>query len=157
MKKIFYEKIGRRYVPVKEYNSEFMDAMSKGTHLIMSYPGGQSCRYNINPMYAPMIAAGRVAEDAISMALYDASSIRMQSNDRKRELTLEQKEAWLKLVEVFGDSGKQLEWPSCREIAETGVKAMEDEAMRLMENPAVKNAYDQFIMICELTKEHEKP
>lgn len=57
MKKIYYEKIGRKYVPVREYDSDFMDAWPKGTHLVMSYPGGQSKRYNIDPNYAAMIAA----------------------------------------------------------------------------------------------------
>ena len=28
-------------------------------------PGGKSTRYNIDPNYAAMIAAGRIAEDAI--------------------------------------------------------------------------------------------
>ena len=65
MKKIFYEKVGRRYVPVSEYDSDLLDAFPKGTHIVMCYPGGQSRRYQIDPAYAPMIAAGRVAEEAI--------------------------------------------------------------------------------------------
>jgi hypothetical protein len=62
-KKIYYEKRGRRYVPVMEHDYELMDAMPKGNHLIMCFPGGKSTRYNIDPALAPMIAAGRVAED----------------------------------------------------------------------------------------------
>ena len=38
MKKIYYEKIGRRYVPVSEYDSEYLDSFSKGTHIVMCYP-----------------------------------------------------------------------------------------------------------------------
>jgi hypothetical protein len=63
MKKIFYEKVGRRYKPVREYDNDFLDSVPKGSHLVMSYPGGKSTRYNIDPNYAAMIAAGRVAED----------------------------------------------------------------------------------------------
>jgi len=74
MKKIYYEKKGRRYVPVAEYDSDLMDSFSKGTHLVMVYPGGSSRRYNIDPNYAAMIAAGRVAEDAISRAISYASN-----------------------------------------------------------------------------------
>ena len=70
MKKIYYEKVGRKYVPVYEYDQTLMDSFPKGTHIIMCYPGGQSTRYNIDPAYAPMIAAGRVAEDAISQAIH---------------------------------------------------------------------------------------
>jgi hypothetical protein len=64
MKKIYYEKKGHRYVPVSEYDSEYLDSFSKGTHLVMCYPGGQSRRYNVDPDYAAMIAAGRVAEQS---------------------------------------------------------------------------------------------
>jgi len=55
-KTIFYKKVGRRYVPVREYDRTLMDAFPAGAHLVICYPGGQSTRYNVNPAYAPMIA-----------------------------------------------------------------------------------------------------
>jgi len=70
MKKIYYEKRGRRYMPVSEYDSELFNSMSKGNHLVMCYPGGHSIRYDINPNHAAMIAAGRVAEFAMTDALH---------------------------------------------------------------------------------------
>jgi hypothetical protein len=153
MKKIFYEKVGRKYVPVSEYDSNLLDALPKGTHIVMVYPGGQSTRYKIDPNHAAMIAAGRVAEDAISKKLLEASEIRMQRPDRERKLTESQKAAWENLVKEFGDSAKQLEWPSIREVAEAGVKAMQEEAEKLMSVPSVKKAYEHFMLVCELTKE----
>jgi hypothetical protein len=155
MKKIFYEKVGRKYVPVYEYDQTLMDAFPKGTHIVMCYPGGQSTRYNVNPNYASMIAAGRLAEDAISKKLMEASEIRMQRKDRDRELTDEQRAAWNNLIAVFGDSAKQLEWASIREIAEAGVDAMQAEADKLMQNESVRKAYEQFQLICELSKNRE--
>lgn len=151
-KTIFYRKEGRKYVPVSEYDQELLDAFPKGNHLVMVYPGGSSRRFNINPNYAAMIAAGRVAEDAISKKLMEASDLRMQRPDRERKLTESQKAAWENLVKEFGDSAKQLEWPSIREVAEEGVKAMQEEAEILMTNPAVKKAWEQFQLICLLTK-----
>lgn len=156
MKKVFYEKVGRRYKPVYEYDQTLMDAFPKGTHIVICYPGGQSTRYNIDPNYAAMIAAGRVAEDAISKKLMEASEIRMQRPDRERKLTESQKAAWDNLVKEFGDSARQLEWPSIRECAEAAVQAMQEEAQMLMSNPSVKKAYDRFLMICELTKENDR-
>ena len=153
MKKIFYEKVGRRYVPVSEYDSNLLDALPKGTHIVMVYPGGQSTRYKIDPNHAAMIAAGRVAEDAISKKLLEASEIRMQRPDRERKLTESQKAAWENLVKEFGDGVRQLEWPSIREVAEAGVKAMQEEAEKLMSVPSVKKAYEHFMLVCELTKE----
>ena len=78
-KKVYYEKRGRRYVPVAEYDGDFMDSYTHGTHLLMVYPGGQSRRYNIDPAYAPMIAAGRVAEDLV--AQLDLPINMMQENE----------------------------------------------------------------------------
>jgi hypothetical protein len=148
-KVIFYKKEGKKYVPVYEYDSDLIDAMPKGTHLIMSYPGGKSTRYNINPNHAAMIAAGRVAEDAISTAIMNASQVQMKRNpisDRERE-------AWHHLIEVWGDEARTITYPSARSIAEAGIKAMCEEAEKLMEHPAVKDAYNKFLMVCELTKE----
>jgi hypothetical protein len=147
---IFYIKKGRRYIPHSTYSTEFCDSFPKGTHLVQVYPGGSSRRFNIDPAYAPMIAAGRVAEDAISKALMRASDMR----PKETPLTQEQRDAWEHLVKVFGPSARMLEWPSAREACEAGVKAMADEAEKLMTNPMVKKAYDRFLFIAALTKEH---
>jgi hypothetical protein len=156
MKKVYYEKRGRRYIPVAEYDSEYLDSFPKGTHLVMVYPGGQSRRFNIDPNHAALIAAGRVAEDAIANAVVKAGELRLQRQDRERKLTEGQLAAWENLVKEFGDSAKQLEWPSAREVAEEGVKAMMREADQLMTNPAVRKAYDYFQMVCDLTREQVK-
>lgn len=150
MKKIYYEKVGRRYVPVAEYDNDFLDSFTKGTHLVMSYPGGSSRRFNINPAYAPMIAAGRVAEDAISKALMRASDLR----PKERPITQEQKDAWEHLVKVFGPEARYLEWPSAREASEAAVNAMVLEAEKLLEHPSVRKAYNRFLLVCALTKDH---
>ena len=150
MKKIYYEKIGRKYVPVSEYDNDFLDSFTKGTHLVMSYPGGSSRRYNVDPDYAAMIAAGRVAEDAICKAISKASELRPKSTP----ITVGQKRAWEKLAKEFGDDLCTLHGLSVHDCAEAGVNAMLEEAKRLLKNPSVRKAYEQFQLICELTKEH---
>lgn len=150
-KKIFYEKIGRRYVPVSEYDSDLIDSFRQGTHLVMSYPGGQSRRFNIDPAYAPMIAAGRVAEEAISKHIMETSALRTGD----RELTPEQLEAWERLAKAFGDKIYPLEFCSYREAAEAGVNAMMKEAEILMENQSVRKAFDHFMLMCKLVKEQD--
>jgi len=150
-KTIFYIKEGRRYKPVYEYDQTLMDAFPKGTHLVQCYPGGQSRRYNIDPNHAALIAAGRVAEDAISRVVMKATELRPKSSP----ITEEQKEAWENLVKAFGPEARALEWPSAREAAEEAVKAMVAEAQVLMSNPAVKEAYDHFLFICKLTKDQD--
>ena len=152
MKKIFYEKVGGRYKPVYEYDQTLMDAFPKGTHIVMCYPGGKSTRYNVDPNYAAMIAAGRLAEDEISKKMIEVSEIRLQQKDRERPLTEEERAAWNNLIAVFGDSAKQLEYASVREVAEAAVNAMQAEADKLMKNEGVRKAYEHFQLMCELTK-----
>ncbi len=43
---------------------------------------------------------------------------------------------------------------STRDIAEAGLKALEEEADKLMKHESVKRAYEQFLLVCELTKEN---
>jgi hypothetical protein len=148
MKKIYYEKVGRRYKPVSEYDSEYLDSFSKGTHIVMCYPGGQSRRYNIDPNYAAMIAAGRVAEDAICESMRKASEMRPQ----RTPITPGQKKAWEKLAKEFGDELATLSLGSARDHAEAGVNAMQQEANKLMKHASVRQAYNQFLMVCALTK-----
>ena len=150
-KKIYYEKVGRRYVPVAEYDNDLLDSFPKGNHLVMCYPGGSSRRFNIDPNYAAMIAAGRVAEDAISKAVQQASEMRPHNTP----ITEKQRKAWENLAKAFGSDRYYIEMPSAREIAEEGVKAMQAEADKLLTNPIAKKAFERFVMICELTKDHE--
>lgn len=151
MKKIFYEKVGRKYVPVSEYDDYLLDAFPEGDHLVSVYPGGTSRRYRIDPALAPMIAAGRYAEDAICKAINKASELKSANTP----ITPEQKAAWEALAESFGEELATLHGPSVRDIAEAGVQAMIEEAERLMTNPAVRKAYERFLMIVELTKENK--
>ena len=147
---IFYIKKGRKYIPHSSYSSEFCDSFPKGTHLVQSYPGGSSRRFNIDPAYAPMIAAGRVAEDAMCRAIQKASEMKPKSTP----ITEGQRKAWKKLATEFGDELATLHINSAHDIAEAGIKAMMEEADKLLTNPVVKQAYDRFLFIAELTKEH---
>lgn len=152
MKKIFYEKVGRKYVPVQEYDSSLMDSLPQGAHLIICYPGGRSTRYNVDPNYASMIAAGRVAEDAITRSIAEASKLRIPERANK-PLTDGQIKAWKKLQKEMGVDNYPLEWPSYGEIAEAGIRAMQLEAEKLLTNPSVKSAYEHFMLVCALSKE----
>lgn len=148
-KKIFYEKVGRRYVPVAEYDNEYLDSFPKGNHLVMCYPGGSSRRFNIDPDYAGLLAAARVMEDVMAQAIVKASEMR----PHRTPITERQRKAWDKLCKEFGDQRYVIEIPSAREIAEAGVKALQEEAKVLQSNEAVRKAYEHLELICKLSKE----
>ena len=151
MKKVYYEKVGRRYRPVAEYDNDLLDSFHKGSHLVCVYPGGQSRRYNVEPNYAAMIAAGRVAEDAICKAVNKASEMR----PARTPITPAQQRAWRKLAKELGDELCTLTGSSTRDIAEAELQAMQEEADKLMSHPAVVDAWEKFMLTCELTKERE--
>ena len=152
VKKIYYEKVGRKYVPVSEYDNEYLDSFPKGSTLVICYPGGQSRRFDIDPDYAALIAAGRVAEDAMIQAMHKASELK----PAKTPITLAQQRAWKGLARAFGTELCTLNGASSWEIAQAGLKALEQEADKLMTNAAVKAAYDQFLFVCALTRKQEK-
>jgi hypothetical protein len=151
MKKIYYEKIGRRYVPVAEYDNDLLDSFTKGAHLVLCYPGGSSRRFNVEPNHAAMIAAGRVAEDGMCDAIRRASEMRPQ----RTPITEGQRRAWRKLAREFGDDLATLNMGCARDIAEAGVNAMIAEADQLMSHPAVRDAYEQFQLVCNLVKQKQ--
>jgi hypothetical protein len=148
---VFYKKVGRRYKPVSEYDNELMSAFPKGAHIVLTYPGGRSSRYNIDPAWGPMIAAGRYAEENISKVLMQASDLR----PKRRPITEGQRSAWENLVKEFGEEARYLEWPSAREATEAGVDAMAKEADKLLTNSAVRAAWDDFMLLCKLTMEKQ--
>ncbi len=134
-----------------EYDSNLLDSFPRGNHLVMCYPGGSSRRFNVEPNHAAMIAAGRVAEDAICNALHKASEMRPQ----RTPITEGQRKAWRKLAKEFGDDLATLNLGCARDLAEVGVQAMQAEADKLMKNASVRAAYDQFQLVCALTRSQE--
>jgi hypothetical protein len=53
----------------------------------------------------------------------------------------------------MGERGRYVHYKSVHDIAEAGVKAMVEEADKLLQNPTVRKAYDKFLMVAELAKE----
>jgi len=155
MKKVYYERIQtgktHKYVPVAEYDNDLMDGFTKGNHLVMCYPGGVSRRFNIDPNYAAMIAAGRVAEDAVCAAMRKASELR----PTQTPITVGQQRAWRRLAKEFGHEMCSLQVPCAQDLAQAAVAAMQTEADKLMTHASVRDAYDNFVLMCTLTKDHK--
>jgi hypothetical protein len=126
-----------------------MDAMHQGTHIVMSYPGGRSIRYNIDPAYAPMIAAGRAAEDAITEVIHKAGEIRPTISP----ITQKQRTAYTEFMKTLPENERYyLTLGSAREAAEAGIRAMQEEAEKLMQHESVRRAYEHFMLVCKLTE-----
>ena len=152
MKETFYRKVGRRYVPVKEYDDELLHSFSKGVHLVVCQPGSTMYSHNIDPEFAPMIAAGIYARDAISRAIVEASNLR----PARQPITPEQRSAWQNFADSLGDYLATLNGASAHDITQAGVDAMVAEADKLMKNESVRKAYEHFLLMAKLAQENEK-
>ena len=149
MAETFYKKVGRRYVAVSEYDSELMDGLPQGDHLISVRVGLTSRRYDVDTALAPMIAAGLYAEDAISRAIYNAMELRPQTvTMTPRQLALMEE-----LTRSMNSQDAQWIRPCARDAAEAGVRAMQEEAQRRMNHPAVRQAYEHFLTVASLCKD----
>jgi len=137
------------YIPVKEYDSNLTDSLPDGNHLLTIQPGRKSMRYYIEPAFAPMIAAGKIAEDAICTAMLDASEMRPS----KPPLTDEQKAAWENFVAAMGDDCRYLQYASTAEMVRAGCQAMIAESEKLLTNPTLKHSFEQFQMLALLSRE----
>ena len=151
MKKIFFEKVNGKYVPISEYDNDFSSSLGYGDHLLSVYKNGSS-RQPVVPAFAPMIAAGRYSKDAVTKSIQDSLAMR----PTRAPLTKGQLTAWRKLAKEFGDEIYPLTWPAAQDAADAAVQAMQEEADKLLTVPAVKNAYDHFMMVCALTQETQE-
>jgi hypothetical protein len=153
MKTLFYKKVGRKYKPVAEYDNDWMDSFPKGSHLVTCQPGVTSRRFNIDPAFAPMIAAGIHGEDAVSKAIMKATEMRPVHVT----WTDEEKAAFETFLSVLGDNQRfMVSYSSARDAAEAGVKAMQQEADKFLKHESVRKSYEHFLLMCQLVKEQER-
>lgn len=151
--KTYYVKNGRKYVPVAEYDSEFYDSFPYGASLVIIEQGYSHRIFKIDPADAPMIAAGYHARQSMIDAIYNASQARPAASDI---ITEDQHKAWEQCKEAFGTEFFYLQYPSIHEIVDAGLTAMSEEAEKMLEHPAVKDAYESFMTVWKLVKDQQK-
>jgi hypothetical protein len=124
---------------------------SEGAHIVSNIDGVTSIQRIDDVALAPLIAAGTFCIDSISARISAITEIRPRRNN---PLTSKQRAAWENFKSTLDDADvRYVEIPSAREAAQEGVNALIEEADKLMKNANVKKAYDNFMMICKLTKE----
>lgn len=147
---VYYKNEGGEYIPIRESHSDFIDAYPEGAHLIICKPGIKYGKYDINPNHAALIAAAYMIQNDLTQVVIEASKIKHPGN---KKLTPNQRQAWENLMTAFGEEAQMLSWPSAQEVIDTLIKSLVKEADRLMNNPAVEAAYNDFLTISKLTEE----
>jgi hypothetical protein len=154
MKKTYYEKVGCKYVPVAEYDPDFMNSLRNGTHLVVSIPCGQTYKYNIKPEFATLIAAGEQIRQELANKVAEASQAKI--SERANSIpTEEQLAAWRALQLAYNNELLMISYPSAVEIADTALNLLYEEAEKLIANPAVKRAWDHLQTVAALTSNEQ--
>jgi hypothetical protein len=143
-----YKKVGRRYVEIGEFDPEYLDHIPMGSSLWVKRKGSQSRRYNVDPDFVPMMAAGIYCEDEIARVIMRAGELRPIS----KSITLEQRRAYDAFLKTVPEEERfYLTHGSAREAAEEGVKALAEEAQKLLTNDSIRTAYEHFLLLCKLS------
>jgi hypothetical protein len=116
-----YEKVGRRYKPVREYDSKIMDALPEGFHLIQVKPGSTSYRFDVDPDCISLVAAARIMEDAMVDALQEESQFKPN-----KPLTEKQLAAYKAYQKAMGEERYTLTRESSWGIVNKGIQALID-------------------------------
>lgn len=149
---IFYRKVGRRYVPAQIYDEHVMHSFPQGTHLFVVDKGWHARRYDIRPNHAAILASALITENYLAQAIQKATELRPE----KEPLTEEQRNAWSVLADSLGQEKIMLYWPSARCAAQDVVNRLMEDMDRTLQNPVVRQAYDEFLMLAKLTLEENQ-
>jgi hypothetical protein len=103
----------------------------------------------VDPDIVPLLAASVYCEDQISEAIRKATEIRPF-----KPITPEQRAAFDRFLDTLDPDDpnrNMLTFCSARDAAEAGTKALVAEAEKLLVNESIKNAYEQFLLLCKLS------
>jgi len=127
-KYVLYEKRGRRYHPVSEYDPKVTDVFPEGFTLVYVKPGVTSYRFSVSPAVPELLAAARLMEDAMLEAMYGVAKYKPEPVP----VTEEEQEAWKHLEAVLeknesaGSRMLRLWGWSAHDMIAAGIKVLED-------------------------------
>ena len=134
------------FIPVSHYDSNVMESLPYGAHLIRVAPGRSATRYHIDPDNAAVIAALEYARDAIVVELVENSYAKLSHTP----VTAMQKEAWDNMKEAFGNDLVGLQHLSPHEVAQAAISELEFLVDEMLSNESVKKAYEEFVLMAKL-------
>ena len=115
-----FQKVGRRYKQVGEYMQ--FDCFPLGAHLLVVQKGSTSYLHNVEPDKASLLAAMKIAKDAMLQAFMEASDLRPAKEPVK--ITQEQRELLDKLKETGFNSEMWIR-ESAQGIVDAAFEALE--------------------------------
>ena len=146
---VYYVREGKKYKPVSYYDSDICNSFPAGASLVVKNKNSTMRRHNIDIDYAPVLAAMIILREELVDIVLEAS----KAQEPKFDLTDEQRHAWENLISVMGESARSLTYKSSYEVCENIVERAIEKGNQYFKNPVVQSAYQQFLIVYELTKE----
>lgn len=155
MNRTFYEKINGEFVPTclwdaidesvptPTWNAISNQSLESGAWLVVVKPGTKITQKAVDIDWAPLQAAGILAQDNIAQAIY---------NESRKNVPTKSSGASATTINSYDVFPYNMTRSQAQHIAEAGIQAMQDQAQELLSNPSVRAAYDQFMLICKLAK-----
>jgi len=150
MEEVFYKKNEHgEFEPISVYDSELLDSLTYGAHLIRVSPGSRSRKYNVDPDRVAIVAALEYAADAIASSIVESS----EASPTQTPVTQMQKEAWDNMKEAFDDEMAGIQFPSAHEIIRDVLSTLDFQLEDMLSSPAVRKAYEDFVLLAKLSGE----
>jgi hypothetical protein len=92
-----FQKRGRRYFPVAEYDPLITESFEYGHHLVSVSPGLKMTTYQVEPEQAPILAALREHRETLAKAIKEASAKR-PSSGRLTQRELAAFQVWKEMI-----------------------------------------------------------
>jgi len=120
-----------------------------GCYLTVTKPNTSSTKYGVEPALAPMVAATLILRDRLVDIIHEASAFASPYPI----MNAKQKAAWDNMGKVFGGL-TSIHSASMHDIAAKILDAIAEEATQTLTTPAAKEAYEQFLLVAALSKDH---
>lgn len=147
--KEYYIKEGDQYRPVSRYDPDLWGSITYGHYLITVERHKRTMRSIVDPALAPMIAAAHSAREKMIKAMLERETEFLGPGGQKEQ------EAWAVFKATVGDQWS-VRRNSFANVVDSGINQIIKEAEELMENPAVKLAYEEFLTVCRLAMDKGK-
>ena len=148
-KTVYYQKRNGRYIPVREYDSNFLDSRAYGTYVTNVVRGSRSTKYVVDADFLALEAAALELKDQLADIVLKANELRPASTP----VTEHQRELWDQLLE----SGiGHVFVPSPYDIADQFLQVIMDKAKQMIsENACVRDLQEQYQTALALVKKEE--
>lgn len=132
------------YEPVGSGVGVSIEIFKQGATLVVVDGNWRSHIYNVRPNHAAVLASLKLFREQLINRIVEKSEMSPQ----RKELSLEQIQAWENLKKVLDDA--TLVRPSAAEIANRALEGFEEKTADLLKDPAIKKAYKRLETLIEL-------